>query len=605
MKPFPLPRMPRIAWVGLLLLVGVPTMLSAQVPNRIHYQGYLTADDGTPVTGSRTIYFSIIIGGTAEDASSGTEAYQESATVVLSELGVFEHQIGTGTVQIGSFEASMFDTSDPVFLQVAVGSPDNVLLPRARVTSVGYAFVAEDVVGDISPTSITIEGVGEVIDAGGNWVGSTDGLMGPSGNPTVNAVTDVTGGLTVIGDRLRIEGEDLADAVVTIGGMEAPIKSVSESELICQVPAGLASGLQPVAVAPAATGGASLTVAHVNVHRLLVWVSPGSGTQIFVIDSQNGQIIGSVNPGFTISSGVIPLQIAFANEGSVVIVPQGGSGLIRAIDLTANPPQPIGSSYYNTGATQATAVAVSPDSLTAIVSDSAGNRLRTFPIEESFPPYSDSFYGSVFNVTVPSGFSTPIGSGFLGDSVFVVCGQGSDELIAYQRPPGVTQFTFTSLSDPDRLNRVTTPNSPFGLRVAHDGTHLLINANAQNGLATRLTAPEGFSSSSAAALSGNQAYVTAIAPNDKTLYVADLNTDRIITYHLDGTTLTRLGVFEGPADGRSFEIAAVEPVAGDTVVVGTNGGTVEYYRATGPALAFLGNISLGQSRGTFALEFQP
>ncbi len=126
---------------GWLLLCA---MAGAQPPSLIHHQGRLATTAGTPLTTAQTVYFSIWKGGAATAAGSGADSrlYREHTTITPDASGVFEHMVGSGTVEFSSITTAMFDTAEPIFLQTAVGSVDNVLLPRARVTSVGYAFVA-------------------------------------------------------------------------------------------------------------------------------------------------------------------------------------------------------------------------------------------------------------------------------------------------------------------------------------------------------------------------------------------------------------------------------------------------------------------------------
>ena len=166
-----------LAWIAPVSFI-VPGFLivffsfaDATPPSRIHYQGRLTNDAGDPLTGRQTLFFSLWRGGTADGTVSGTKSYGERAAVTPSSQGTFEHQIGTGTVLTGQLNEDIFDTDLAVYVQVAVGTEKNVLLPRSLVTSVGYAFVASNVVGDITPRSVSIKNIGTVIDRSGQWVG--------------------------------------------------------------------------------------------------------------------------------------------------------------------------------------------------------------------------------------------------------------------------------------------------------------------------------------------------------------------------------------------------------------------------------------------------
>jgi hypothetical protein len=58
---------------------------------------------------------------------------------------------------------------------------DDEMSPREEITSVPYALVAQDVVGEIHPTAVTVAGK-KVIDSQGKWVGDTTGLKGEKGD---------------------------------------------------------------------------------------------------------------------------------------------------------------------------------------------------------------------------------------------------------------------------------------------------------------------------------------------------------------------------------------------------------------------------------------
>ncbi len=111
-----------------ILLPAVPAW---SVPQILNYQGRLS-DSGIPVTGNRDITFSIF-----DAATAGTllfsEAHAGSNSVYVSS-GTFNVLLGTLTS--GGVPLSVFDGSDK-YIEVNVGG---TILPRQRMTSVGYAF---------------------------------------------------------------------------------------------------------------------------------------------------------------------------------------------------------------------------------------------------------------------------------------------------------------------------------------------------------------------------------------------------------------------------------------------------------------------------------
>jgi len=138
--------MKRLTFLGIL---GVFCLFSltilASVPNLINYQGRLTDDAGSPITTATTVRFSLYQGGSAGTAGSGTLVYEEDATVTPDDNGVFDHTIGTGTVVYGTLDATVFQTTIPVYLEITVDPAGvaDTLLPRKQVVTVGYSFKSE------------------------------------------------------------------------------------------------------------------------------------------------------------------------------------------------------------------------------------------------------------------------------------------------------------------------------------------------------------------------------------------------------------------------------------------------------------------------------
>lgn len=83
---------------------------------------------------------------------------------------------------IEALDATVF-ARDEIWLGVTLNGGDE-LAPRTRLRKVPAAFTADiafDVTGDITPRSVSIAGVGPVIDRNGRWVGDPGGLQGPAG----------------------------------------------------------------------------------------------------------------------------------------------------------------------------------------------------------------------------------------------------------------------------------------------------------------------------------------------------------------------------------------------------------------------------------------
>jgi len=118
-----------------------PTML-AQVPRQLSYQGKLTDEAGKTITIATTLRFSLYQGGDETTVGSGTLVYQEEATITPDSSGVFDHLIGSGTVISGILDITVFNTVQPVYLEITVDpyGANETLLPRKQIVTVGYSF---------------------------------------------------------------------------------------------------------------------------------------------------------------------------------------------------------------------------------------------------------------------------------------------------------------------------------------------------------------------------------------------------------------------------------------------------------------------------------
>ena len=167
------------------------------VPQMVNFQGRLTDSYGAPLDGAVDVTFSIY------DASTGGNLlWQESHAGLTVDNGLFHTLLGS----LAPLDTSTVFTGADRWLEVQVGT-DDPMQPRQQITSVAYsmhageadsantateaqhalaadtALSADDVPGkDITPSSITIDGVGQVIDSTGQWVGDPTGLQGPQGD---------------------------------------------------------------------------------------------------------------------------------------------------------------------------------------------------------------------------------------------------------------------------------------------------------------------------------------------------------------------------------------------------------------------------------------
>ena len=181
----------RFASAQVVLLVA--SSAAAAVPAIITQQGRLYDATDAPVTGTHSVAFAIYA-----DPTTTTPVWTDSVSLAFDD-GYFSVALG----QDKAFDASTFDGTTR-YLGITIDSTPE-LSPRAQIGSVPYAMLAGDVNGDIHPTSVSIAGVGKVIDSTGAWVGVSSGPQGPIGpaGPTgatgASGPTGATGGLGPVG----------------------------------------------------------------------------------------------------------------------------------------------------------------------------------------------------------------------------------------------------------------------------------------------------------------------------------------------------------------------------------------------------------------------
>ena len=125
--------MKRIVLVSCFLCIGWGA-LAVPPAASFTYKARLTDSADKPVSGAHTVFFDVYRGGNSGTRDSGELVYSESASVNL-EQGEITHTIGTGTPRGGSFDSAALRFMGDIFAQVAVDTPDNVILPRTLLDS--------------------------------------------------------------------------------------------------------------------------------------------------------------------------------------------------------------------------------------------------------------------------------------------------------------------------------------------------------------------------------------------------------------------------------------------------------------------------------------
>jgi hypothetical protein len=128
----------------LAILSALQLNVFAAIPHLINYQGKLTDTSNNPLTGTYAITFKIYDAETA-----GNLLWEETQAGVVIQKGIF-------SVLLGSVANLGLAFDKPYFLEIKVGN--EVMTPRQRITSAGYAFKAEQ--ADQATNATTVANVG-------------------------------------------------------------------------------------------------------------------------------------------------------------------------------------------------------------------------------------------------------------------------------------------------------------------------------------------------------------------------------------------------------------------------------------------------------------
>lgn len=131
-------------FVTALAALLLAATVQAAAPQTIGYQGYLTSNNGVPVSGSASVIFSLY-----SVATGGAAIWTETQPTVSVTSGNYNVLLGSVTPIALLFNA-------PYWLGVKVGA-DTEMAPRAALASVPYAFraISVDSTAIITGTQVT------------------------------------------------------------------------------------------------------------------------------------------------------------------------------------------------------------------------------------------------------------------------------------------------------------------------------------------------------------------------------------------------------------------------------------------------------------------
>lgn len=166
----------------IVLIIMLFSLNLYAVPGFIVHQGYIEDSNGNPYNGVLTMTIGIYGSPDGDDI-----LFEQAVNVAVSE-GFYVTEIDDGAIM------PVFDVDKTLYLEISIDGKKGT--PRQKIGSVPYAFYAAkayDVIGDIHPNSIFVNGI-KVIDETGKYTGPID------------AVTSITAGDGLAGGTITSTG---------------------------------------------------------------------------------------------------------------------------------------------------------------------------------------------------------------------------------------------------------------------------------------------------------------------------------------------------------------------------------------------------------------
>ncbi len=179
-----------ICLTSLILLVFLAGLSLAGIPKMINYQGMLTDNSGTPLSGPYNLTFKIWT-----DTTGGSSLWTETQNGVQVQNGLFNVILGRLTTLNLAFDQQYW-------LEVGVGGET---MPRIRFTSVGYAYRAS--IADSATVAVSAPTGGGWTDDGANvrLTTSTDKVGIGTSTPDTYSKLHIVVPRTQTFDRVTIE----------------------------------------------------------------------------------------------------------------------------------------------------------------------------------------------------------------------------------------------------------------------------------------------------------------------------------------------------------------------------------------------------------------
>ena len=256
------------AFTGHWSLVTGHSVVYAQVPQLITYQGRLSEATGTPLTGTHTIVFRLY-----DAEQGGNKLWEETHTITVAreDNGIFSVVLGSLT------SLSELNFNQPLWLTMAVDG-DSEMTPRQRVTSAGYAINADTLDAMDSQQFVRSDAASTVT---GELTLSRSGralLVKPSADPTANTkVLEVQNAAGTSTFNVDVEGDAAVAGNLTVTGTITGASLTGGTVTSVDSGAGLTGG--PVTTSGILAVGAGNGI-QVNADDVAVKLTSGPGLAV-------------------------------------------------------------------------------------------------------------------------------------------------------------------------------------------------------------------------------------------------------------------------------------------------------------------------------------
>lgn len=535
----------QITTTDLLTVIGMPTGASI-TPASAPVGGVITITGGN-FTGAT----SVVIGGAAAtftfvSDTTITATVPEGAisgdVTVTTPSGMAA--VGTIAIIPAPTVTSFAPTTAAIGGSVTIAG-DNFIAPLQVLIGAVETTITANTATSIAITVPASASTGKItVNAAGGQVITLDSLTVTAPAPTV---TDISSTSAHPGDTITIAGENLDDATVTIGGVEAVVIANTGTSITVTVPAGTEGGTVSVTT-PGGTFGTSQQIT----------VTPDSGESPVAFAAPAGIVVtaGGTPSIYVTDTTRHTVQVIASGTVRVLAGQANVSGMVDAGGTAARLNKPRGLSITNAGS--------------LIVADSGNDRLRSITADGIVT--TTGAIGPDAALAAPSGVSSYDGASgetYIADTqnhlIKKITAAGEVHIVAGSATSGTSNGALLSaqFNGPEGI---AVDVSGSYLYVADTGNHVIRLVNLASGTVSTFAgqmAASGYIEGAALATARFNSPADLLVDADGDVYVADTGNSSIRLIASGGslTVSTLAGGVQGFLDGTGTNARFSKPTA--------------------------------------------